>query len=59
MMLDKLQTHLSNSKDKILHYLQGKDPNTPSLEVAKDVIEILPVKIMKIAMLNQEDSFAD
>lgn len=58
-MLDKLQTHLSNCKDKILHYLQSKNPLAPSLDVAKDVIELLPVKIMKIAMLNQEDSFAD
>lgn len=60
-MIEKLQAHLNGVKDKLEVYLRGKKGLTapPSLEVARDVLQILPVRIVKLAMLNQEDSFAD
>jgi hypothetical protein len=53
-MLEKLSQILSAAKDKIESYLRAKKGLSPppSLEVAKDITELLPVRITKIALLN-------
>ncbi|TNV85673.1 hypothetical protein FGO68_gene10543 [Halteria grandinella] len=60
-MLDKLTMHLNASKEKIEIYLRGKKGLSPppSIEVARDITQIIPVRIVKLTLLNQEDSFAD
>ena len=57
-LLKNVETIMQKIKDKIDNAIHDSK-NVSSADMVKEIIDILPVRIIKLHNLNEDDSFAD
>ena len=57
-MIQRLELVFQDVRTQITEFL-SRAATSPSPHIAEHIIDLLPVRIVKVQLLNQEDSFAD